>query len=113
MGYFKNPIQAWRPTMRHSNQGSVASQVESLQRQFAQAPGLPFAELLSAELITRLLREQGAEFSDRIYTPLVTLAMFLSQSQDADQSQRQAVSRLIAQRVADEQPACSSNTGAY
>jgi hypothetical protein len=99
--------------MRHSNQGSVASQAESLQRQFAQAPGLPFAELLPAELITRLLREQGAEFSDRIYTPLVTLAMFLSQSQDADQSQRQAVSRLIAQRVVDEQPACSSKTGAY
>src|SRR5438309_343153 len=50
---------------------------------------------------------------DRIYTPLVTLAMFLSQCQDADPSLRQAVTRLIAHRVAQEQSACSSNTGAY
>lgn len=99
--------------MPHSNQGSVAGQVESLQRQFAQAPGLPFADLLPTDLITRLLQEQDTEFKDRIYTPLVTLAMLLSQCQDADPSQRQAVARLIAHRVAQEQPNCSSNTGAY
>jgi Transposase DDE domain len=99
--------------MPHSIQGSVASQVEALQRQFAQAPGLPFAEFVPAELVTRLLQEQDVAFYDRIYTPLVTLAMFLSQCQDADASQRQAVARLIAHRVAQERPACSSNTGAY
>jgi IS4 transposase len=99
--------------MPHSIQDSVASQVETLQRQFAQAPGLPFAELLPAELVTQLLQEQDAVFYDRIYTPLVTLATFLSQCQDADPSQRQAVTRLIAHRVAQEQPACSSHTGAY
>jgi Transposase DDE domain len=97
----------------HSNQGSVASQVESLQRQFAQAPGLPFADLLPAELIMQLLQEQDVEFHDRLYTPLVTLAMLLSQCQDADPSQRQAVARFIAHRVAQGQSACSSNTGAY
>lgn len=99
--------------MPHSIRGSVAGQVESLQRQFAQAPGLPFAELLPAALIARLLQEQDAVFYDRIYTPLVTLATFLSQCQDADPSQRQAVTRLIAHRVAQQQPACSSHTGAY
>src|ERR1017187_1458247 len=78
------PIQAWRPTMSHSNHGSVASQVESLKRQFAQAPGLPFAELLPAELIAGLLQEHGAESCDRIYTPLLTLAMFVSQCTEAD-----------------------------
>lgn len=99
--------------MPHSSRGSLASQVESLQRQFAQTPGLPFAELLPAELLTRLLQEQGVEVVDRIYTPLVTLAMFLSQCHDDDPSLRQAVARLIAQRVADGRPACSSNTGAF
>lgn len=99
--------------MPHTNQGSVASQVESLQRQFAQAPGLPYAELLPSELITKLLQEQGAEFSDRIYTPIITLAMWLSQCHDADPSLRQAVARLMAHRVAKQQPTCSSNTGAY
>src|SRR5471030_923089 len=109
----QKPIPAWRPITPHSIQGSVASQVESLQRQFAQAPGLPFAELLPAELIPQLLQEQEAKFYDRVYTPLVTLSLFLSQCQDADPSQRQAVARLIAHRVAQERPACSSYTGAY
>jgi Transposase DDE domain len=105
------PIQAWRPTMSHSNQGSVFSQVESIQRQFAQAPGLPFADLLPKEQIAQLLDE--FEFRDRDYPPLVTLAMFLSQCSAADQSLKQAVARLIAHRVAEDAPACSSNTGAY
>jgi Transposase DDE domain len=99
--------------MPHSNQGPVVSQVESLQRQFAQAPGLPFADLLPAELIAQLLAKQKTKFYDRIYTPEVTLAMFLSQSQDADQSLRQAVARLIAHRAAQNKPTCSSNTSAY
>ena len=59
--------------MAHSNQGSVVCQVESLQRQFARAPGLPFADLLPAELINQLLEEQHIEFHDRVYPPLVTL----------------------------------------
>src|SRR5476649_140935 len=94
------PIQAWRPTMSHSNQGTVFSQVESLQRRFAQAPGLPFADLLPVELIEKLLEEQDLEFRDRDYPPLLTLAMFLSQCADADSSLKQAVARRIAQRVA-------------
>ena len=85
--------------MSNSNQGSEISQVESLQRRFAQAPGLPFANLLPMELIAKLLDEADTAFYDRIYSPLVTLAMFLSQCQDADHSQRQAVARLIAHRA--------------
>jgi hypothetical protein len=99
--------------MSHVNQGSVVSQVESLQRQFAQAPGLPFADLLSQELVERLFREHDVEFRQRQYPPLIALAMFLSQCHDADQSLRQAVARLIAHRIAQGQPECSSNTGAY
>src|SRR5205809_321690 len=113
MWCFKKPIQAWRPTMSHANRGSVASQLHLLQRQFAQAPGLPFAELLSAQLIDRLLQEQKVEFREREYPPLVTLAMFLSQCHDADQSLRQAVARLVAHRVSRGEAEGSSNTGAY
>lgn len=99
--------------MAHSNQGSQSNQVEFLYRQFAQAPGLPFADLLDAELIDKLVRAAGLNPSDRIYTPLVTLAMFLSQCHDDDHSLRQAVARLIAQRLTQNQRACSSDTGAY
>ena len=99
--------------MPHSNRGSVVSQVESMQRQFAQAPGLPFADLLPEEFIVQLLDEVGVEFRDRDYPPLVVLAMFLGQCSDADPSLKQAVARRIAQRVAEGEAACSSNTGAY
>jgi hypothetical protein len=99
--------------MRHSNQGPVVHQVESLQRQFAQAPGLPFADLLSAEAIQQLLHEQEIPVRERDYPPVITLAMFLSQCHDADPSLRQAVARRLAERVAQGLPACSSDTGAY
>ena len=99
--------------MSHRNQGSVARQVESLQRQFAQAPGLPFAELLSLELIEQVFHEHEVDFRERDYPPLVTLAMFLSQCHDADQSLRQAVARLLAYQVAQGEAESSSNTGAY
>lgn len=99
--------------MSHSNQVSFASQVESIQRQFAQTPGLPFAQLLPTKLIEELLQEHGVEFRDRIYTPLITLAMFLSQCRDEDQSLRQAVLRLLVQRRLEGLPACSTDTGGY
>jgi hypothetical protein len=99
--------------MPHSNRGPVVSQCESIQRQFAQAPGLPFANLLPEAFIVQLLDELGVEFRDRDYPPLVVLAMFLGQCSDADPSLQQAVARRIAQRVAEAGPACSSNTGAY
>lgn len=99
--------------MSHRNQGSVARQVESLQRQFAEAPGLPFAELLSPERIEKLFNDHEADFRERDYPPLITLAMFLSQCHDADQSLRQAVARLVAHRVAQGEAESSSNTGAY
>lgn len=99
--------------MPNSNRGSVVSQVQLIQRQFAQAPGLPFADLLPEEFIVQLLDELGVEFRDRDYPPLVVLAMFLGQCSDADPSLKQAVARRLAQRVAEGEAACSSNTGAY
>jgi Transposase DDE domain len=99
--------------MLHCSQGSGIGQVELLQRRFAQAPGLPFAELLPEPVIVQLLDELEVEFRDRDYPPLVVLAMFLSQCADADPSLKQAVARQIAQRIAEGKPACSSNTGAY
>ena len=99
--------------MPHCNRESVVSQVESIQRQFAQAPGLPFAELLPAERVDQVLSEQGVAFRDRDYPPPVVVAMFLGQCSDPDPSLKQAVARRIAQRVAEGKPTCSSNTAAY
>ena len=52
-------------------------------------------------------------WNDRIFTPLVTLWVFLGQVLSADHSCRAAVARLIAHRVSQGLNPCSSETGAY
>jgi len=84
-----------------------------LQRQFAQAPGLPFADVLSAEQVESILAQEKVAFADRLYTPLVTLWILLTQVVDADHSLRQAVARFLAWLVAKGEKPCSADTGAY
>ncbi len=50
---------------------------------------------------------------DRIFSPLVTLWVFLGQVLSADHSCRAAVARLLAHRLARGQSPCSAETGAY
>jgi hypothetical protein len=50
---------------------------------------------------------------DRVYSPLVTLRVFLGQVLSADSCCRAAVARLIAQRISQGQSPCSPETGAY
>ncbi len=99
--------------MSHATQGRLCHQVESLRRQFVQAPGLPFGDALNAQQVERALEEENVQSCDCVYTALVTLRMLLSQVMDADPSLRQAVSRLLAERAAAGQPKISANTGAY
>jgi hypothetical protein len=100
--------------MRHRNRPSERSQVESLLRQFAQAPGLPFADVLDNRLVHHILNHGGVSGrGDAIYTPAVTLALFVGQAIDPDPSLRQAVARLLAERQAQGLSACSGETGAY
>lgn len=99
--------------MRHVTPRRVSRQVESFRQQFAQAPGLPFAEVLPAGLIDQVVAEEQVPFRERLYTPLVTVSLLLSQAHDADPSLRQAVARFLAQRHAHGLPAASADTGAY
>ena len=92
---------------------SPKSQVESLCRQFAQAAGLPFADVLCPRQVQQVLDDCNVQFRERIFSPLVTVTTFLSQVLDPDHSMRQAVARLIAHRVAAGLPACSPDTRAY
>jgi hypothetical protein len=99
--------------MRHVTRRRVRRQVESLRSQFAQVEGLPFADVLSADLIAAVLANEQVTFRDRVYAPLITLAMMLSQTQDDDPSLRQAVARLRAQRAAQGLPDIDADTGAF
>jgi hypothetical protein len=91
----------------------IADQVESLWRQFAQAPALPFRDVLSAQAVAAAFRAEHVTSYDCVYTPLTTVRLLLAQAIDPDPSLRQAVSRLLAERSADGRPALSANTGAY
>ena len=99
--------------MPYSNQGWFRRQFGFLRRQFLQEGDLPFTSVLSEATIAPALEAIDVRWKDRIYTPLVTLWVFLGQVISADHSCRAAVARLIAHRISQGQRACSSKTGAY
>src|SRR4051794_16937962 len=98
--------------MRHLHRGSFRQQVGFLRRQFLQDGDLPFTDILTQEVIEDALSALTG-WLDRIFSPLVTLWVFLGQVLGADHSCRAAVARLIAHRLAHGQSPCSPETGAY
>src|SRR6516164_8202741 len=106
------PSPPRRPTMRPSNRGAFRDQVNFLRRQFLQDGGLPFTDVLTQEVLTQTLAAVGT-WLNRVFTPVVTLWVFLGQALAADQSCRAAVARLIAHRVAQGLQPCSAESGAY
>src|ERR1700694_743818 len=98
--------------MPHSHPGSCREQARFLRRQFLQDGDLPFTNVLTEEIIEQALAALGG-WLDRIFSPLVTLWVFLGQVLSADHSCRAAVARLLAHRLARGQSPCSPDTGAY
>jgi len=98
--------------MCHSIENRCRRQVEFLKRQFLQDGELAFARVLSEDAMAQAM-QLIQDWRDRIYSPLVTMWVFLGQVISADHSCRSAVARLKAHRVAQGISACSSRTGAY
>ncbi len=99
--------------MSYSNTGSFRRQFNFLRRQFLQDGQLPFTDSLCHEVVAQALDTIEDCWKDRIFTPLVTLWVFLGQVLSSDHSCRDAVARLIAHRVSRGLEPCSSRTGAY
>jgi hypothetical protein len=93
--------------------GRFREQARFLRRQFLQDGDLPFTDVLSEGIISQALTAINFVWLDRIYSPLVTLWIFLGQVLSQDHSCRAAVARLIAYRVSRGQRSCSAETGAY
>ena len=85
--------------MRSYNHGRFQQQASFLRRQFLQDGDLPFTDILSEGIVTKALTATSVVWLDRIYSPLVTLWIFLGQVLSADHSCRAAVARLIAHRL--------------
>jgi hypothetical protein len=99
--------------MSFSIHGRFREQVRFLRRQFLQDGELPFTDILSERAVAQALKASDVVWLDRIYSPLVTLWVFLGQVLSQDHSCRAAVARLIAHRVSRGQRPCSAETGAY
>lgn len=99
--------------MGHFSRRAFWQQMSFVRVQFAQIPGLAFGDVLSIDMVQQALTVFAIPWIDTVYTPLVTLLLFLSQVMNADSSCRAAVARLVAFRVAQGLRPCSSKTGAY
>src|SRR3989304_6247966 len=95
---------ARRPKMLHSFRATVAEA-----RLHAD---LYFAALLSQDRILNAFGTARAAWQGWIYTPAVTVWVFLSQCLSPDHSCRDAVARLSAWRTVQGLSPCSSDTGA-
>ena len=95
--------------MRYFHQGwfrqRFGQQFQFLKRQFLQDGELPFGDVLSEDIVGGALAANAVAWLDRIYSPLVTLWVFLGQVLSQDHSCRSAVARLIARR------GCNSSRG--
>jgi hypothetical protein len=98
--------------MRPTRPPSFRAHADLLRRQFLQDGDLPFTDVLTEAVLAGALATLGG-WLDRIFSPLVTLWVFLGQVLDPDHSCRAAVARLNAHRVARGRRPCSPRTGAY
>src|ERR1700735_4536723 len=99
--------------MSHATPARRSRQVHALAQQLTDAPGLPFADLLPAADIEHALEHEHVVFRDRLFSPLVTIWVFLTQVLDPDPSCRAAVARFLAWRASRGRGCCSADAGAY
>jgi hypothetical protein len=91
-----NPINGKEASeMRCFSKGRVRKQFRFLRRQFLQDGKLPFSDVLTAETIAPALQAIEGCWKDRIYSPLVTLWVFLGQVLSGDPSCRAAVGHSV------------------
>jgi hypothetical protein len=99
--------------MKNDTQKWILHQIKCFRKSTSSAPVLPFTEVLVPELVNEILRELHVTFRQRIYTPFITLCVFLWQVLSEDHSCREAVARLMAFHVANGRKPCSPDTNPY
>ncbi len=78
--------------MGNSNQGRFRQQINFLRHQFLQEGDLPFTDVLSEQIVLQALTASKVVWNNSIYSPLVTLLVFLSQVLSEDHSCRSGAS---------------------
>ena len=93
--------------------GSVGCTIRDHVRDSRNCDGLIFSERLSRESVRAACQTLQHEFRERIYSPAVTLWVFLTQVLSADHSCREAVTKLNFWRVVRGLRPCNPDTGSY
>jgi hypothetical protein len=96
-----------------STTSAPRDQFRSHRDQFAKQEGLPFLKLLSQAYVEAACRNANHPWRQRIYTPWITLSIFLSQILSDDQSCDDAVDRFQKFRYDQGLPAVSTETTSY
>lgn len=98
--------------MSNHKQIHLAGQIRRFKQAFLQLPELSFKDLFSSDILQRVA-EQASSLRDVIYTPLVTLNLFLRQVLSEDGSCKHIVASFLSERLRARQEAVSVNTGPY
>ncbi len=92
---------------------SIRSRFAEQAHGFRESTILPFHDILDATRVEAAVASEHVTFNERLYTPLVTLCLFLSQVFSPDHSCREAVARLIVRLTVQGRKACAPETGSY
>ena len=99
--------------MTHATPTSPRHQFDSLRNQLGKQGGLPFLKSLSRALVEEACRLCNHAWRERIYTPWITLGIFLSQILSADHSCDDAISRFQKFRYDQGLPAVAPESSSY
>ena len=99
--------------MVQSTSPSTGGQAGAVRDQFAAQAGLPFLEVLSASEVESSCRAHSHKWRSRVFTPWITLSMFLSQILSSDHSCEDALDRFQKYLKDCGLPPVSNNTASY
>jgi len=96
-----------------STSASTRDQIHSLRDRLVRKAGLPFLDILSQTLVEATCRRFNHRWRERVYTPWITLNLFLSQTLSDDHSCDEAVDRFQKFRYDRGQAPVAPETGSY
>jgi hypothetical protein len=101
----------------HASHGRLRGKIKQFKLAQIQKTQFGFSALLPEQTVNRAMDAEGIRFRDCLFTPLITLWMFLAQVLSADGSCREATAKLLAflatQSGAPVEPGADPATGPY
>jgi hypothetical protein len=84
-----------------------------LRHQFVQGGRGVFSKVIPPERLKEVISAECKPYRDRLYSPLTTLRMFISQALSEDKACQDVLCRYLAERTAEGELPSGLNTGAY